>query len=251
MASWIRRAFSAPGLTQIPPGPRLPALQGRFGGTVMLCIDVSGSMSGSPLAEAVHGARQFVIDAVTAHYQVGVILWDHGVAAAAEPTPDGLTATQVLDAARIRGGTNLLPGLVHCHDVLGGFTGDRVVALFGDGDLGPERDEVLARVARMKAENIRFVTRGLGPYAAREFGEISDEEASSATIDDVSSLADGIANMVTALKRTVLPAHVRRPWRVISHEHWRPRSYRCHCRRPGHSYFGPANPDAFLALETR
>ena len=52
----------------------------------------------------------------------------------------------------------------------------------------------------MKAENIRFVTRGLGPYAAREFGEITDEEPSSATIADVADLAEGIADMATSLK---------------------------------------------------
>lgn len=198
--TWVRRSFTAAGLTQIPPGPHLLAVQERFGGTVVLCIDVSGSMTGAPLVEAVHGARQFVAEAVIAHYKVGVILWDDGIAAVAEPTSDGLAATGVLDAARIRGGTNLLPGLIHCHDILDGFPGDRVVALFGDGDLGPAREEVLARVARMKAENIRFVTRGLGPRAARVFGEISDEDPSSATIADVSDLAVGIANMATTLR---------------------------------------------------
>jgi Mg-chelatase subunit ChlD len=201
MASWIRRAFSAPGLTQIPHGPHLRSVQDRFGGTVMLCIDVSGSMSGAPLVEAVHGARQFIADAITVRYQIGVILWDDGIAAVAEPTADGLAATQVLDTAWIRGGTNLLPGLTHCHEVLGGFTGDRVVALFGDGDLGAQREEVLALVTLMKAEDIRFVTRGLGQYAAHVFGEISDEDPSSATIADVSDLADGIATMASVLKR--------------------------------------------------
>ncbi|MGH3211078.1 MAG: vWA domain-containing protein [Trebonia sp.] len=200
-ATWIRRSFTAPGLTQVPPGPHLRSVQDRFGGTVMLCLDVSGSMSGPPLTEAVRGARQFVTEAVTAHYRIGVILWDHGVAAVAEPASDDMAATALLDAARIRGGTNLLPGLAHCHKVLDSFTGDRVVAVFGDGDLGPQRDEVLARVARMKEENIRFVTRGLGPYAAHVFAEISDEDPSSATIADVSDLADGIATMAVTLQR--------------------------------------------------
>ena len=57
MPGWIRRSFTAAGLTQIPPGPHLGALQGRFGGTVMLCIDVSGSMDGMPIMEAVRGRR--------------------------------------------------------------------------------------------------------------------------------------------------------------------------------------------------
>ena len=97
------------------------------------------STTGTPLTEAVRGARQFVDEALAAHYRIGVILWGTGVADLAEPASDGLTATAVLDSARIHGGTNLLPALVRCHQVLNGFTGHRVVAVFGDGDLGPER----------------------------------------------------------------------------------------------------------------
>lgn len=199
MANWIRRPFGAPGLTQIPPGPHLAALQGRFGGTVMLCIDVSGSMSGTPLVEAVRGAREFVKEAVAARYKVGVMLWDTDVAALAEPTADGKAAMRLLDRARIGGGTSLLRPLEYCHQLLDRFTGDRVVALFGDGDLGP-RDLVLARVAQMKSQDIRFVTRGLGELAAREFGEISSEEASTVTVDRVEDLAAGIAGMAASLK---------------------------------------------------
>lgn len=200
MPSWIRRSYTAPGLTQIPPGPNLRALQSRFGGTVMLCIDVSGSMSGRPIREAVRGARQFVDEAVSARYEVGVILWDYHVVDVAEPTADGLAAAAILDRASSHGGTNLLPALVRCHQILDGFGGDRVVAIFGDGDLG-ERDAVLGRVARMKAEDIRFVTRGLGSAAAREFGEITDEEPGAATIRDVDELAGGIAGMAAGLRR--------------------------------------------------
>ena len=200
MADWIRRSFGAAGLTQIPPGPHLAALQGRFGGTVMLCIDVSGSMDGEPILEAVRGAEEFVSEAVAARYQVGVMLWNTGVVALAEPTADGVAARQVLaPVRRAAGGNDLIGPLERCHQVLGRFTGDRVVALFGDGDLTPKQ-RVLAKVAQMKAENIRFVTRGLGALAAREFGEISSEEASSAEVRRVEDLATGIAGMAASLK---------------------------------------------------
>jgi uncharacterized protein (DUF58 family) len=201
MASWIRRSFSAAGLTQVPPGPHLRALQGRFGGTVMLCIDVSGSMDGPPITEAVRGAKQFVAEAVAAHYKVGVMLWNERVEAVSEPTTDGEAALALLAPVNAAwGGNDLFVALTHCHQILDQFTGDRVVALFGDGDLTP-KEPVLIKVARMKAENIRFVTRGLGAYAAHEFGEISDDEPSSATIDDVTDLADGIADMAGSLKQ--------------------------------------------------
>ena len=42
----------------------------------MLCIDVSGSMDGTPILEAVRGARDVRRDAVAARYKVGVMLWN-------------------------------------------------------------------------------------------------------------------------------------------------------------------------------
>jgi Mg-chelatase subunit ChlD len=204
MADWIRRSFSAPGLTQIPPARHLRALQERYGGgTVMLCIDVSGSMDGRPILEAVRGARTFVDEAVEARYRVGVLLWNSDVAALAEPTEDGKAARRLLDRTRnARGGTSLLRPLERCHQILDQFKGlgqDRVVAIFGDGDLGP-RERVLAKVAQMKAEDIRFVTRGLGSTAAHEFAEVSDEEQPSVRVSGVDELAEGIAGMAASLK---------------------------------------------------
>ena len=202
MADWIRRSFSSAGLTQIPPGRHLRALQDRFGGgTVMLCIDVSGSMDGRPILEAVRGAKTFVDEAVEARYWVGVMLWNTDVAALAEPTQDGKAARRLLDRTRnASGGTSLLRPLERCHKILDRFKGqDRVVAIFGDGGLGP-REQVLAKVAQMKAEDIRFVTRGLGSTAAGAFAEVSGEEQPSVTVNGVDDLAEGIATMAANLK---------------------------------------------------
>jgi|SRR5215470_13199773 len=203
MADWVRRPFSSIGLTQVPPGRHLRALQDRFGGgVVMLCIDVSGSMDGRPIREAVRGAETFVREAVEARYKVGVMLWNTQVVDLSEPTPDGKAALKTLAPVKqASGGNHLIGPLERCHQILDRFKDDpdRVVALFGDGDLTP-KDRVLSKVAQMKAENIRFVTRGLGASAARDFGTISSEEPSSAAIDDVAGLADGIATMAASLK---------------------------------------------------
>jgi Mg-chelatase subunit ChlD len=199
-AIWIRRSFESAGLTQIPPGRYLNTMRRRFGGgAVVLMIDVSGSMYGQPLKEAVRGAKVFVQEAVEARYEVGLILWHVMVVAACKPTPDGDHALAILDQARAGGNNDLIGPLIQCHEMLNEFTGDRVVALFGDGDLTP-KPQVLERVAQMKSENIRFVTRGLGAFAAREFGEISDEGADAAHVDRVEDLAEGIAGMASALR---------------------------------------------------
>lgn len=200
MSGWIRRAYAAPGITQIPAGPHLRSLQGRFGGTVMLMIDVSGSMDGRPIVEAARGARQFVAEAVDAHYQVGLMLWNTAVRAECAPSPDGAAALVVLASLHsASGGNHLIGPLDRCHQVLDEYTGDRVVALFGDGDLTPT-EQVLERVARMKSENIRFVTRGLGTVAAEAFGRISDEQADSARVERVEDLAHSIAGMAGSLR---------------------------------------------------
>ena len=123
MAGWIRRSFTSAGLTQIPPGPHIGALQGRYGGgVVMLCIDVSGSMDGKPIHEAVRGAKTFVTEAVEARYKVGVMLWNTGVTSLAEPTSDGKGAIKLLGRTNsTAGGNNLIGPLNHCHKILDRF----------------------------------------------------------------------------------------------------------------------------------
>jgi uncharacterized protein with von Willebrand factor type A (vWA) domain len=206
MSSWIRRSFTSIGLTQVPAGPHLDALCSRFGGVVMLMIDVSGSMHGRPILEAVSGAQTFIDEAVDAYYQVGVMLWNTVVVACAEPTADGEAARALLRPVTSASGGNALDGpLIRCHQILAPSTGDRVVALFGDGDLTPKH-EVLRKVAEMKADNIRFVTRGLGASAAHEFAQISDEEPETVAVDSVEDLADGIAGMARSLRSSGLTA---------------------------------------------
>jgi uncharacterized protein with von Willebrand factor type A (vWA) domain len=202
VADWTRQSFDSVGLTQIPTGLYLKTMQRRLGGgTVTLLIDVSGSMQGPPLAAAVVGARRFVDEAVEALYSVGIILWHTSVADERLPTEDGQPTYDLLTSGNFpSGGTDLYPALVRAHEILGPYAGDRVVAVFGDGDLGtPHR--VMPKVEQMKRENIRFVTRGLGDVAAQAFGSISDEAPETARVDSVEDLADGIAGMATVLRK--------------------------------------------------
>lgn len=202
MANWTRKKFGSVGLTQVPTGPYLASLQRRHSGAVMLMIDVSGSMNGSPIRQAVVGAKAFVREAIEARYDVGVMLWNTTVVAMAEPTREGVGAQALLDKTSSASGGNALDQpLAVCHEVLNQFSGDRVCALFGDGDLTPKA-LVLEKVSVMKADNIRFVTRGLGTDAAREFAEISDEDPSSVEVESVNELASSIAGMAASLKKS-------------------------------------------------
>jgi hypothetical protein len=181
------------------------------GGTAMLLLDVSGSMQDpalsvipghAPIHEAVLGARRFLDDAVEALYNVGIILWHSNVAAERLPTEGGEPAYELLDSGNFpRGGTELYPALDRVHAVLKRYTGDRVVAIFGDGDLGRQASLARRKVDEMKQENIRFTTRGLGSVAAEAFADISDEDPRKTRVDVVADLADGIASMATVLRK--------------------------------------------------
>jgi hypothetical protein len=209
--SWIRKSFESVGLTQVPAGPHLRKLQKQRGaGTVMLLLDISGSMQDpmlsvipgqAPIHEAVIGARRFVDEAVEAGYRVGIILWHAGIGAERLPTEDGRPAYELLDGGNFpRGGTDLYPAACRAHEILAPYVGDRVVAIFGDGALGNQAGFALREIEEMKRENIRFVTRGLGDVAADAFAAISDEAPEETRVDSVDDLADGIAGMATALR---------------------------------------------------
>ena len=202
MADWVRKVFTSIGLTQMPPGPHADSLRNRFqGGYVILCIDVSGSMHGPALTEAVRGAQRFLDEAASAGYQMGLVLWTEGVQAYTPVSPQTDDAVRLLSRAVAGGGNELHLVLLHCEQELRGLAGDRVVAIFGDGDITP-RERVLAKVAEMKADNIRFVTRGLGANAAAEFALLDSEEAGAVAVASVAALAEGIAGMSKQLHRT-------------------------------------------------
>ncbi|MEV6555204.1 vWA domain-containing protein [Nocardia sp. NPDC051756] len=189
-------------MTQYPVGPYLGKIQAGFGGVVILCIDVSGSMSGSPLESAVQGAKKFAEEAILAHYEVGVTLWNHSIAASIEPKRELSPVIRFLGGATSCGGTDINDALQAAHDLLRGRSAeiDRVVAIFGDGDLG-DRDRAIVKAAAMRADDIRILTLGLGRESARALEEISTEVNEQPRTATVNTIAAEIAHLANGLRR--------------------------------------------------
>ena len=200
MGSWIRARFDGIGLTQSPPGPHLKALQARFGGTVLLCIDVSGSMSGEPLRQAVAGGQRFLAEAHGAHYRCGLVLWSDTVNVFLDPDTPPEQVTARLAAARICGGTDIVATLRLGLRVLGPTAGDRVLCVFGDGDLG-DRKTAIALARELCAMGIRIIVRGLGPGATEALSALTcpGERDDRQLIENVDGIAAGIASMAAGL----------------------------------------------------
>jgi Mg-chelatase subunit ChlD len=200
MADWVRKTFDSHGLTQYNPGPYLARIQELASGSVILCIDISGSMSGSRIDEACKGARKFLAEAAANNYKVALLAWDTGVAEY-HGFDVGLTSIDSILAQvlSIGGGTCIVPALKHCHKELAGLRGDRVVAVFGDGDLGdPSKAKAVAD--QMRADGIRIVTLGLGEGAASALDEISTENRVTPRAVEETSISSGIAGLARALK---------------------------------------------------
>lgn len=200
MSSWVRRQFDGIGLTQAPPGPHLAALQARHGGTVLLCIDVSVSMSGEPLRQAVRGGSTFLSEAEKAHYRSGLVLWSDKVNRYVSPKTPLNEVRAALKTASIHGGTMLAPTLRLALKELSPLTGDRVVCIFSDGGIGDQPDAApLAR--ELCATGIRIIIRGLGDRVASALSTLAcpGDEDDNQVIDDVSHIHTGIASMATGL----------------------------------------------------
>jgi len=203
VASWVRREFAGVGVTQFPPGRQLRAVQDHFRGHALLCIDVSGSMSGAPLQAAVEGGLDFLDEAREARYDTGLVLWGHAVKTHLPTTAGAAAVRDALRGARAGGGTRLAPALRVAIEELGSLTGDRVVCVFGDGRIG-DTAEAERLAARARALGIRFVVRGLGESASRGLARVLTPEAgaddSTQTVRDVADLRRGIASMVVDLR---------------------------------------------------
>ena len=204
MSTWVRREYTGIGVTQHRPGPYLAAVQDPYQGKVLLCIDVSGSMASraglhSRLDEAKRGARQFVDEALAAHYRVGLVLWHHGIEAFVPLSADAGRLGKVLRSAGADGGNDIVPTLELGIREMGALTGDRVIAVFGDGDLGPA-GPALSAAREVARHGIRIVTRGLGRASAEELAKIETDGAPAEVIES-GDIAAGIAAMAKAIIR--------------------------------------------------
>lgn len=117
---------------------------------VVLCVDQSGSMASSVVYASVFGAVLASMRAVTAR----LVVFDTEVVDLTERLDDPV---DVLFATRLGGGTDINRALAYCQSRVT-RPADTVVVLISDLYEGGIRDEMLKRVAAIKASGAQFVS---------------------------------------------------------------------------------------------
>ncbi|MEV0916336.1 VWA domain-containing protein [Streptomyces sp. NPDC049967] len=117
---------------------------------VILCVDQSGSMAASVVYASVFGA---VLSSMRA-LRTRLVVFDTAVVDLTDQLDDPV---DVLFGTQLGGGTDINRALAYCQSRIT-RPADTVVVLISDLYEGGIRDEMLKRVAAMKASGVRFVT---------------------------------------------------------------------------------------------
>ncbi|MFJ6576435.1 VWA domain-containing protein [Streptomyces sp. NPDC091368] len=138
---------------------------------VVLCVDQSGSMAASVVHAAVFGA----VLASMRSLATRLVVFDTSVVDLTEQLDDPV---DVLFGTRLGGGTDINRALAYCQSRIT-RPADTVVVLVSDLYEGGIRDEMLKRVAAMKASGVQFVA----------LLALSDEGAPAYDRDNAAALA--------------------------------------------------------------
>ncbi|CAL9446780.1 hypothetical protein SUDANB6_02352 [Streptomyces sp. enrichment culture] len=116
---------------------------------VVLCVDQSGSMASSVVYASVFGAVLASMRSIGTRF----VVFDTAVADLTEQLDDPV---DVLFGTRLGGGTDINRALAYCQSRIS-RPAETVVVLISDLHEGGIRDEMLERVAAMKAAGVQFV----------------------------------------------------------------------------------------------
>ena len=173
MTAGLRRRHALFGVTTYPPGSYFEQVVDLYTGKILFVVDVSGSMEGRRLAEARVGALKLLTTAVRMGYVAGVIHFAGAARLALAPTTDLKRIERTIKNLEVEWtGTNLSKGIALGHDRLRSLRGDRVLALFTDGETN--RRSAIRAAEAARADGIRVIC---------EFGGTADPRLMKALAD--------------------------------------------------------------------
>ena len=175
----------AGGLALAIAGPRLVARVPAKDGTVVICIDTSGSMRARDVAptraDAARAAARAFVDAVPDGTRVGIVTFSSGASVATPPTNDLDIVRDALDRMPPPDGATAIGDALELAARQMPATGRRIVVLLTDG-VNNRGDDPIAASRTIGARGIAIETVGVGSSGS---GEIIPGTTEPADLDAV------------------------------------------------------------------
>lgn len=130
---------------------------------IVLVLDVSGSMSGTPLEETKKASAKFVDTILDEDASIGVITYDNSANMVSDFSVDKNSLTSVVDNISSGGGTNIESGLLKAQEMLSTSNAKKkIIVLMSDGEPndGKVGDELISYADRIKADGTYIYTLG-------------------------------------------------------------------------------------------
>jgi Mg-chelatase subunit ChlD len=195
----LRRRYTGHGLTTYPPGRYFEQVSDLYAGKLFMVIDVSGSMTGRRLQQAVEGARRLLARAVAESYLVGVISFTSTARLELDLTTDLGAVDRVLSRLRPLGGTDMSWGIRCGHEILGPRRGERVLAIFSDGET--DRETALAAARAARHDGIKIIATLGGTADPGFMREVTGDEEEFEVVGDA-QIREHIAGLAGRLRPT-------------------------------------------------
>ncbi len=128
--------------------------------SVVLVVDHSGSMGGSPMEDTKKAVSNFVKNVDDAA-RVGLVIFDDSASVECELTGDRNAVLRAVRAVEADGGTNIYSGLEKAGEVLNHVSGRKIVILLSDGEDG-SRDSIDTVLDDLNRKNIYVYSVGFG-----------------------------------------------------------------------------------------
>jgi len=122
-------------------------------------LDVSISMDGKKLADAIDGAIGFAKDALDKAYAVGVIRFSDKSEVVCKASRDIASLASAVRGLQIDSGTQITPALLLAREYLISSSLKRAVVLFTDGE-SQDQSEALRTAAGLKNDGIEIIAIG-------------------------------------------------------------------------------------------
>lgn len=130
---------------------------------IVLVLDVSGSMAGTPMEETKKASTNFVETILEEDASIGIVTYDNAANRATDFSVNKNSLESVVSGIRDGGGTNIESGLMEANSMLNSSNAKKkIIVLMSDGEPndGKEGDELVACANEIKSSGVIIYTLG-------------------------------------------------------------------------------------------